>query len=312
MAEERFFFENEGAHVYAVLHTPDVGDDAAAPRTGVVLCHPLLDFDLYEVPWSIRLIAAYARELARAGYPALRFDFRGAGQSDGEFEHLTLSSCVSDLQRGVDVLVERTGVEEVVLIGWRLGATIAMRVGAHDRRVRRLGLWDPVPDPHGSLQGVFRRARASLVAMGRTPGAGPGGGHAPAPDAQPPQPGPMEGDAPGGSWGNMQPGQDRLDAGGYVIGPEFREELKVWDSSVDVRGFHGQVLILQLIRGWSGAGGLRRNLRDLADAYRAVGAEVHLAEAMDVHPADWFKQPDYSRVLAETSAWLNQDAAVAR
>jgi pimeloyl-ACP methyl ester carboxylesterase len=312
MAEERFFFENEGLHVYAVLHMPDGGDDAAVPRTGVVLCDPLLDFDLYEVPWSIRMIAAYARELARTGYPALRFDFRGTGQSDGEFEHLTLSTCVSDLQRAVDVLVERTGVEEIVLIGWRLGATIAMRVGAHDGRVQRLGLWDPVPDPHGSLQGVFRRARASLLAMGRTPGAGPAGGHTPAPDAHPPQPGPLEGDAPGGNWGSLQPDQERLDAGGYVIGPGFREELKAWDSSADVRAFHGQVLILQLIRGWSGTGGLRRNLRDLADAYRAAGAEVQLAEAMDVHPAEWFKQPDYSRVLAETSAWLNQDAAVAR
>jgi len=269
------------------------------------------------VPWSIRMIAAYARELARAGYPALRFDFRGAGQSDGEFEQLTLSSCVSDLQHAVDVLVERTGVEEVVLIGWRLGATIAMRVGARDGRVRRLGLWDPVPDPHGNLQGVFRRARASMLAMGRTPGAGPGAANAQAPDARPPEvqpPGvqPMEGDAPGGNWGSMQPGQERLDAGGYGIGPEFRDELKSWDSSADVRGLNGQVLILQLIRGWSGAGGLRRALRDLADAYRAAGAEVHLAEAMDIHPADWFKQPDYSRVLEETSAWLNQGAAVAR
>ena len=40
-----------------------------------MVCHPLLDFDLYEVPWTIRMVAGYTRELARAGYPALRFDF---------------------------------------------------------------------------------------------------------------------------------------------------------------------------------------------------------------------------------------------
>ncbi|HZU06826.1 MAG TPA: alpha/beta fold hydrolase [Chloroflexota bacterium] len=293
--EERFFFENEGAHVYAVLHTPPA--DMPARQEGVVLCHPLLDFDLYEVPWTIRMIVGYARELARLGYPALRFDFRGAGLSDGEFEQLTLSSCVSDLQRAVDVLVERTGVTEVVLIGWRLGATVAMRVGARNPRVRRLVLWDPVPDPHGSLQAVFRRVRASLVAMGRSPDSLPGLG-------------PPVGDAPGGTWGLLQPNQNRLDAGGYVIGPAFLEEIKSWDSSADVRAFRGRVLILQLIRGWSGGAGLRRALVQLDEAYRAAGAESQLLEVMDVHPAEWFKQPDYSRVFEATSAWLTEGAGV--
>ena len=300
MQEERFFFENEGAHVYAVLHTPAAERPPGQERVGVVLSHPLLDFDLYEVPWTIRMIAGYARELAAAGYPALRFDFRGAGQSDGEFQDLTLSSCVGDMQRAVDVLVERAGVEEVVLIGLRLGGTIAMRVGAQDPRVRQLALWDPLPDPHGSLQAVFRRMRASLLAMGR-PDAAPGMAR-----------GPLVGDAPGGVWGSIGPGETHIDAGGYVIGPALLEELKRWDSSGDVGAFRGRVLILQLIRGWSGGAGLRRALINLAEAYRAAGADCQLVEVMNVHPGEWFKQPDYSRVLVETSAWLRQAAVPAR
>jgi pimeloyl-ACP methyl ester carboxylesterase len=297
--EDRFFFESGGAHCYAVLHTPDGEPADARPRWGVVLCHPLLDFDLYEVPWTIRMVTGYARELAAAGVPALRFDFRGAGQSDGEFEELTLGTCVQDLQRAVEVLVERTGVEDVVLNGTRLGATVAMRVGARDPRVRRLALWDPVPDPHGNLQAVFRRVRASLLAMGRSPDAPLG-------------PGPMLGDGAGAAFTGMLPGQDRLDAGGYVIGPAFLEEIKTWKTDEDVRGFRGQVLILQLIRGWSGAGGLRRGLIQLDEAYRAAGAESQLIEAMDVHPAEWFKQPNYLPVYEITSRWLGLPAAVKR
>jgi pimeloyl-ACP methyl ester carboxylesterase len=297
--EDRFFFESEGAHCYAVLHTPEPDQAQRNAGRGVVLAHPLLDFDLYEVPWTLRMVAGYARELAAAGYTALRFDFRGAGQSDGEFEDLTLSSCVRDMQRAVEVLVERSGVDEVVLNGTRLGATVAMRVGAHDPRVRQLALWDPVPDPNGSLQAVFRRARASMLAMGRSSDAAPGQGA-------------MAGDGAGAAFSGLMPGQTRLDAGGYVIGPGFLEEIKTWDSSADVRAFRGRVLILQLIRGWSGADGLRRALIQLDEAYRAAGADSQVAEVMDVHPAEWFKQPDYSPVFTATSAWLAEGSAVLR
>jgi hypothetical protein len=296
--EERFFFENDGGHVYAVLHHPATEAAAEARGVGVVLCHPLLDFDLYEVPWTLPMTVSYARELARMGLPALRFDFRGVGQSDGEFEELTLSSCVSDLEGAVETLVERTGVGEVILVGTRLSATIAMRVGGRDSRVRRMALWDPVPDPHGSLQGVFRRARAAQLAMGRTP------------DGVTPPAGALGDGGAGAAWAGLQPGQSRLDAGGYVIGPGFLDELKSWDSAADVRAFQGQVLILQLVRGWSGAGGLRRNLVSLSEAYGAAGADSRLVEAMDVHPAEWFKQPDYAPVLRETTAWLTADPAI--
>jgi pimeloyl-ACP methyl ester carboxylesterase len=263
----------------------------------VVLCHPLLDFDLYEVPWTLPMIVGYARDLAKRGYPALRFDFRNAGHSDGEFEELTLGRCVDDLQAAIDVLVERSGVSEIVLIGTRMSGTVAMRTAARDPRVTRLVLWDPVPDPHGALQGVFRRARASQLAMGHTPDA-PASGPA------------ASGEGPGAAWAAMQPGQARLDAGGYVIGAAFQEELKTWKSAPDVAAFHGRVLILQLVLGWSGGHGLRRALINLAEAYTAAGAEAQLREAMEVHPAEWFKQPDYSPVHEQTTAWLVQDPAV--
>ncbi len=296
LREERFFFESEGAHCYATLHHPAAASADEAARPGIVLCHPLLDFDLYEVPWTIRMVAGYARELARAGYPALRFDFRGSGQSDGEFEHTTLGGCVRDLERAVEVLVEKAGVEEVALVGVRLAGTVAMRVGARDGRVRRLILWDPVPDPNANLRAVRRRARASLLAMGRGSDTPPSAAGA---------------EAPTGLWGG-DGNDNRMDAGGYVIGPDFLAELKTWDSKSDVRGFQGSVLILQLIRDWMGAPGLRRELSKLNDAYRAAGADSRLVEVMDVHPAEWYRQPNYYPVWDETAAWLGHAPILTR
>ena len=297
LQEERFFFENEGARCYAVLHHPAAESVDQAARPGVVLCHPLLDFDLYEVPWTIRMVAGYTRGLARAGYPALRFDFRGSGQSDGEFEDVTLGGCVSDLQRAVEVMIEKTGIEEIVLVGVRLAATGAMRVAARDGRVRRVVLWDPVPDPNANLRAVRRRARASLLAMGRgsdTPPSATTGA-----------------EAPTGLWGG-DGDENRMDAGGYVIGPAFLAELKTWDSKPDVAAFHGSVLILQLIRDWLGAPGLRRELVKLGEAYRAAGADCQIGEAMDVHPAEWYRQPNYYPVWEQTSAWLGHAPVLAR
>ena len=295
MDEQRFFFPVGNQHVYAVLHMPD--EAAGVARTGVVICHTLLDFDLYEVPWTIRMIVGYARELARAGYPTLRFDFRGSGQSDGEFEDFTLSRGAEDLQAAVDLLVERTGVEHVLLIGWRLAGTLCMRVAARDARVEQLALWDPLPDPNASLRAVFRRARASLLAMGRSMD----------------DPGSPSSFGDGATTvGIMRPEGDRIDAGGYIIGKPFLDELKVWDTKPDVAAFRGRVLILQMIRDWMGGEGLHRNLVRLDEAYRAAGAESLAQEVMEVHPAEWFKQPDYEPVWSATSAWLGVMPAVAR
>jgi pimeloyl-ACP methyl ester carboxylesterase len=298
LQEERFFFENEGALCYAVLHHPAAGSADQPALPGVVLCHPLLDFDLYEVPWTIRMVVGYARELAKAGYPSLRFDFRGSGQSDGEFEDVTLGGCVRDLQRAAEVLVEKTGVEDIVVVGVRLAATAAMRVAARDGRVRRLVLWDPVPDPNANLRAVRRRARASLLAMGRS--------------SDTPPSATTGAEAPTGLWSGGDGNESRMDAGGYVIGPAFLAELKTWDSKPDVRGFQGSVLILQLIRDWMGAPGLRRELVRLDEAYRAAGADSRVVEVMDVHPAEWYRQPNYYPVWEATSAWLGQAPVLVR
>lgn len=125
----------EGAFLYGCLHAPQV----RSGKTGIVFV-PAVGRERHRAYRELRWLA---RELADRGWPVLRFDFRGEGESAGSFSASTLSSRVTDVGAAIDELVSRTGVTEVCLIGFQLGAPIALAAAAAEG-VSRLVLCDPV------------------------------------------------------------------------------------------------------------------------------------------------------------------------
>ncbi|WP_043642757.1 hydrolase 1, exosortase A system-associated [Caenispirillum salinarum] len=81
-----------------------------------------------------RQYVTLARSLAEAGVPTLRFDYRGMGDSGGDFRGF--EDCGDDIAAAVDALMEhQPGIEEVVLWGLCDGATaIAFHLADTDRR----------------------------------------------------------------------------------------------------------------------------------------------------------------------------------
>ncbi|WP_404379885.1 hydrolase 1, exosortase A system-associated [Caenispirillum salinarum] len=81
-----------------------------------------------------RQYVTLARSLAEAGVPALRFDYRGMGDSGGDFRGF--EDCGDDIAAAVDTLLEhQPGLEEVVLWGLCDGATaIAFHLADAGRR----------------------------------------------------------------------------------------------------------------------------------------------------------------------------------
>ncbi|MGI4859616.1 MAG: alpha/beta fold hydrolase, partial [Janthinobacterium lividum] len=97
----------------------------AQGETGVVLCNPYG----HEALWTHRGWRALAAELARNQFPALRFDYRGTGDSAGtENEGDAIETWLTSIEDAVRYMRENTQVTRIVLCGVRLGGTLAALV----------------------------------------------------------------------------------------------------------------------------------------------------------------------------------------
>jgi exosortase A-associated hydrolase 2 len=151
MMEEAGFFRHNGFRLFAVLHAPDANH--ARPTVGVVVCHPFGE----ERQFTDHVMVRLARRLAGAGFAVLRFDRRGYGESDGDLRDATVDTMIGETCAAASLLRERLGVEHVVLLGLRWGATVAALTAEHDASVSGLVLWSPVVSGAAYGNEIMRR-----------------------------------------------------------------------------------------------------------------------------------------------------------
>src|SRR6266550_7907266 len=111
-----------------VLHSPAHVEHAPL----IVLCHPQpASSDMNDV-----LTVALAQQLAAAGMIALRFNFRGVGNSQGQQTDGRLEPL--DLAGAIDVAMAQAGANtaKVCVIGQGFGANIALMYAPYDPRIR--------------------------------------------------------------------------------------------------------------------------------------------------------------------------------
>jgi pimeloyl-ACP methyl ester carboxylesterase len=136
-AIEPFFFGAHNRQLYGCYHEPPTWP---ARDAGVLLCYP----HAHEMIRAHRAFHRLAEQLAHAGFPTLRFDSYGTGDSGGNSADVTIEGWMSDMQMAADALRERSGVGHVVLTGMRLGATVALRAAPTLPDVAGLVLWEPL------------------------------------------------------------------------------------------------------------------------------------------------------------------------
>jgi exosortase A-associated hydrolase 1 len=137
MPEERALaFACRGAWLYGILSLPQA---AAAPQSRGVLI--VVGGPQYRAG-SHRQFTLLARDLAAAGIPAMRFDYRGMGDSEGELQ--TFENVDDDLRAAIDrFFLEVPALREVVLWGLCDGASAAAMYAPQDTRVSGLVLLNP-------------------------------------------------------------------------------------------------------------------------------------------------------------------------
>jgi len=141
-------FKNQGQQLIGILHVPDrLKHGEKAP--GIVMFHG------FTANKTHRLLVHVARNLCDSGYVVFRFDFRGSGESDGEFEDMTVLGEVSDAEKALTFLTKQRLVdkEKLGVIGHSLGGRVAAILASRDKRVKFVVLYSPGLGP---LEKMFR------------------------------------------------------------------------------------------------------------------------------------------------------------
>ena len=165
--EQPVFFKNNDYNLFGILHHPISGkieqERQSNSSIGIIFCSAFAEEKL----WSQRVFVNFARELALRGYYSLRFDYMGHGDSDGTFEDSTVETRLSDINRAIEFLLERTEVKHVGLLGLRLGATFAFLATERRADIDFLMLWSPIIIVNDYLQMCMRSNLATQMSIFR-------------------------------------------------------------------------------------------------------------------------------------------------
>jgi len=134
-----FYFRLADKPLFGCYHEPAPG---RLRQCGVLVCQPVG----HEYVNSHRALRQLAVRLAEAGFPVLRFDYYGCGDSSGNTEDASILQWSADISAAISELRRRTGLFQVCMVGLRLGGTLATLVAAERGDIESMVLWDPVVD----------------------------------------------------------------------------------------------------------------------------------------------------------------------
>jgi hypothetical protein len=156
--EERVVFQSGQLKLAGVMHVPS-GMKPGERRPAILVLHG------FGSNKSSGSCVGPCRMLAEWGYVALRFDFRGCGESDGEPARIICLEQVDDTKAAVTFLQSRAEIDptRIGCAGSSFGAAVAVYAGGVDERLGAVisnGGW-------GDGETKFRRQHASPEAWGK-------------------------------------------------------------------------------------------------------------------------------------------------
>lgn len=131
------------------------------PMGAVVLAHSIG----HEYTRGYRNLQQLAVQLCQAGFEVLRFDYVGTGNSEGDCSELTAKLMLQNLVDAKDYLSAQSGIDDIAVVGLRIGATVASQVpqGTFSQTV----LWDPIDSGKAFLELVDQFHHQELQGLTR-------------------------------------------------------------------------------------------------------------------------------------------------
>lgn len=131
-------FQNEGTKIFGVVHLP-IGE--SNPPV-VLFCHGLAGHKI----GKHRMYVQLAECLSHVGIASFRFDFRGSGDSEGEFGEMTLQGEVSDALKALEFISAYDSIDpsRIGIFGRSFGGVIAVQAGHRWGNIKSMALWSPV------------------------------------------------------------------------------------------------------------------------------------------------------------------------
>lgn len=118
---QSFMLTGPVGRLQALLEAPSEGDVAGV----VVVCHP---HPLHGGTMNNKVAHTLARSFVRLGFAALRFNFRGTEQSDGEFDDG--EGEMDDVRAALEYCRQHYPGQCLWLAGFSFGAAVAVKVAA--------------------------------------------------------------------------------------------------------------------------------------------------------------------------------------
>lgn len=137
---ESVVLTNDDEKIFAVFHKPIKSSNDKCPA--ILVCHGFAG----QKTGRFRLYVDLAEELAKSGIAVLRIDFRGCGDSEGNFFNMTLGCQVSDALKALEFLSEQPDIDanRIGIFGRSLGGMVAILAAAKFKKIKSLGLWAPL------------------------------------------------------------------------------------------------------------------------------------------------------------------------
>ncbi|HOL21956.1 MAG TPA: alpha/beta hydrolase [bacterium] len=155
--EKDIRFKSGRYNLAGVLHIPERGKK---PYPVVIMFH---GFTGHKAE-SHFLFTKLARNLLSNGIATFRFDFMGSGDSEGNFEDMTLHTEIQDGRKAIELVMADSAFNKacIGILGLSMGAITANYIAA-EYKVKTLVLWSPLAYPELIEQKVLTRKLKKIL-----------------------------------------------------------------------------------------------------------------------------------------------------